>query len=159
MAELPELERQLEQRITAALARIGAGVERLGAGPTPALTRLQMELDAERAARAAADDALNQMQMPIAGDHSAEVDRLTRALDAQGFDNQRLRSSVAGLREELRRMREALDQGMADAPLVNRAMQAELEALRAVRAAETTEMADILSALAPLVDAEEHAHA
>ncbi len=156
---------ELEHRLIAAFTRIGAGVERLGAGlpgvdaqsaaQAGQIAQLQAALDAERAARVAADAALNDMQSPTFVEPSAEVDRLTRQLDAQGLDNQRLRSSVAQLREDLRRLREAAEGTLSDASLVNRAMQAELEALRAVRASETTEMADILSALAPLVEAEE----
>lgn len=157
MANLAEL----EQRIAAALARISAGVDRLrseidsdGAPMLQGeLARLQTELDTQRTARAAADTALCDMQM--SGGHTAEVDLLTRALDAQGLDNQRLRSSIAQLREELRRMVEALEDGNTDAPLINRALQAELESLRAVRASETTEMADILAALTPIIEAEE----
>ena len=157
MADLAEL----EQRIAAALARISAGVDRLrseiDADGAPMLqgelARLQTELDTERTARAAADTVLSDMQM--SGSHTAEVDRLTRALDAQGLDNQRLRSSIAQLREELRRMVGALEDGNTDAPLINRALQAELESLRAVRASETTEMADILAALTPIIEAEE----
>jgi predicted nucleic acid-binding Zn-ribbon protein len=163
---------ELEQRILAAFARIGAGVEVLGktakaAGSTPSaaqseeIARLQAALDAEREARLAAEEARAATSAEDMGvDLGAEVERLTRQLDAQGLDSQRLRSSVAQLREELRRLREATETGLADAPLINRALQAELEALRAVRASETTEMADILAALGPVIDAEEaQAHA
>ena len=89
-----------------------------------------------------------------------EVETLTRALDAQGLDVQRLSSTVAQLREDLRRLREAAEQGVVDPSLINRAMMAELDALRATRAAEVNEMNDILSALGPILDAEEaRAHA
>jgi predicted nucleic acid-binding Zn-ribbon protein len=91
---------------------------------------------------------------------TADVATLTRQLDAQGLDVQRLSGTVAQLREELRRLREAAEQGMADPQLINRAMLAELEALRATRAAETTEMAGILAALTPILETEEaRAHA
>jgi chromosome segregation ATPase len=163
MADLAEL----EHRIAAALARISAGVDRLAtpddapsAAQAEAIAHLEAALDAERAARVAADAALNDLQSPSPGADTAELDRLTRKLDAQGLDNQRLRSSIAQLREELRRLREAAEQGTIDAALVNRALQAELDALRAVRASEITEMADILAALGPIVEAEEgRAHA
>ncbi len=165
MAEFAEL----EQRLATALARIGAGVGRLASpndGPSDApsaaqaeaMAHLQAALDAERAARLAADAALNDLQSPVAGEDQVEMARLTRQLDEQGLDSQRLRSSVAQLREELRRLREAAEQGTTDAALVNRALQAELEALRAVRASEITEMADILATLGPIVDAEEARH-
>lgn len=158
---------ELEQRITAALARISAGVERLtsasdipteGPGTPQAdqIAHLQAELDRERALRVAADTALNEMQSPSSGSGPpAEVDRLIRQLDAQGLDNQRLRSSVAQLREELRRLREAAEDSLADAPLVNRALLAELDSMRAVRASETTEMSEILAALGLIVETEE----
>ena len=157
MAEIAEL----EQRIAAALGRIGAGVQRLvgvtdapSAAQAQEIAYLQAALDSERAARVAADAALYDLQLPGHAP-STEIDRLTRQLDAQGLDNQRLRSSVAQLREEVRRLREAAEQGTTEAALINRAMQAELEALRAARASETTEIVDILATLGSIVEAEE----
>lgn len=160
MAEIAEL----EQRISAALARISAGVDRLGksedapsAAQAEEIARLQAALDAERDARAEAEAALAAQPAAGAADAAlhAEVDRLTRQLDEQSLDNQRLRSSLAQLREELRRLREAVEGDIADAPLLNRALQAELESLRAARASETTEMAEILTQLGGIVEAEE----
>lgn len=160
MAEIAEL----EHRISAALARISAGVDRLGkaedapsAAQAGEIARLQALLDVERAARAEADAALAERRSTEETDVSvrAEVARLTRQLDEQSLDNQRLRSSLAQLREELRRLREAVESGVADAPLLNRALQAELESLRAARASETTEMAEILTQLGVIVEGEE----
>lgn len=160
MAEIAEL----EQRISAALARISAGVDRLGksedapsAAQAEEIARLQAALDAERDARAEAEAVLAAQPAAGAADAAlhAEVDRLTRQLDEQSLDNQRLRSSLAQLREELRRLREAVEGDIADAPLLNRALQAELESLRAARASETTEMAEILTQLGGIVEAEE----
>lgn len=163
MAEFAEL----EQRLTAALARISAGVARWpDPGTTPSayqaaqIEHLQATLDAERLARAEADAKAEAAPPADPAPLQAEIDRLTRQLDAQSLDNQRLRSSVAQLREELRRLREAAEPGLPDAAHLNRALQAELEALRVARASETTEITAILAALAPLVDAEEaRAHA
>ena len=161
---------ELEQRITSAFTRIVAGVEALSVAAPPThppdsadVANLQAELDEERMAHA----QLNE-RVKVLRDHDtmgqqvlrAEVERLTRQTDTQGLDMQRLRSSVTQLREDLRRLREAAEQGMADPGLINRAMQAELEALRATRAAEAGEMTEILAALGPIVDAEEtRAHA
>ena len=167
----------LEQRITAAFTRIVAGVEALTAAAPPVhppdtdmtadmsteLAAVLSDLDEERMAHAQLNERVkmlndqgNTRQQALV----AEVDRLTRHTDTQGLDLQRLRSSVTQLREDLRRLREAAEQGMADPGLINRAMQAELEALRATRAAEASEMSDILAALGPIVEAEEmRAHA
>ncbi len=178
MAQLEEL----EQRISAAFARISAGVEALSSGhtarelaeaaPAPsdtgptdtaALAALQDALDEERMANAQLTDRLRAIREQGGSTESglkSEVETLTRALDAQGLDVQRLSSTVAQLREDLRRLREAAEQGVVDPSLINRAMLAELEALRATRAAEANEMNDIMSALVPILDAEEaRAHA
>ncbi|MEO6299797.1 MAG: hypothetical protein ABIV25_08950 [Paracoccaceae bacterium] len=162
----------LEQRITSAFARIAAGVEALEAkavpqpvpvGDTVEVAKLQSALDEERMAHAQLAERLKMLREQDAKTHAAltaEVSSLTRHLDTKGLDVQRLSETVAQLREELRRLREAAEQGMADPQLINRAMLAELEALRATRAAETSEMADILAALTPIVEAEEaRAHA
>ena len=165
----------LEQRIASAFARIAAGVEALQAAPvavaelpsapvdTGEVDRLQAALDEESMAHAQLAERLKMLRDQDAKSQIAlttEVATLTRQLDAQGLDVQRLSGTVAQLREELRRLREAAEQGMADPQLINRAMLAELEALRATRAVETTEMADIIAALTPILDAEEvRAHA
>ena len=164
MAQIAEL----EQRIAAAFARIAAGVEAVEARPAPLPDtgeelRLQAALDEERVAHAQLGERLKEMQAQdekLQAEQKAEVATLARALDTRGLDVQRLSATVAQLREELRKLREAAEQGMADPQLINRAMVAELEALRATRAAETTEMADILAALTPILEAEEaRAHA
>lgn len=157
---------ELEQRIAAAFQRISDGVEALSArgAAAPALedpdalARLEEELEAERLTNA----QLNERLRALSNDRSAtetalrdEIAALTRALDEQGLDIQRLTSTVTSLREDLRRLREGAEGGVTDPALINRAMLAELEALRATRAAEAHEMADILAALGPVLDAEE----
>ena len=158
MSDLAEMER----RLRAALERIGAGIDQLAdqppvAAPPPGaadeIARLQEMLAAERQARAEAEAEREALRLPPEG--GAEVERLMRQVDAQSLDNQRLRASVASLREEVRRLSETMAQGVEDAALINHAMQAELEALRAQRASETTEMADILAELDRIVQAEE----
>ena len=173
MADIAELER----RITHAMARISAGVERLAATAAPALTpaptpamdeddeveRLRAALQEERMTNAQLTERLKSLHATQDADQAAlraEVDALSRQLDAAGLDTTRLRGSVVQMREDLRRLREAAEQGMADPQLINKAMLAELEALRATRAAETHEMQDIMAALGAVVDAEEaRAHA
>ncbi len=81
----------------------------------------------------------------------ARVEGLTRQLDVQGLDLQRLRKTTVQLRESLRTLREAEAAGVSDPHMINKAMLAELEALRAQRASETAEMDEILAELLPLV--------
>ncbi len=173
---------ELERRITAALERIGQGVAVL---TTPVLaemsvTTVEMAAGKDLAARQEAlaeeqmaNEQLNE-RLRMVHDQNAQalaktatqVESLTRALDEQRLETQALHKMVVRLREEMRALREAAEAGVSDPEQINKAMFAELEALRAERSAETTEMADILSAidtaldtaLAPLIRAKE-AHA
>jgi chromosome segregation ATPase len=161
MTELAEV----EQRVRAALGRIDAGIDRLPIGgpsaqQTEQIAHLQALLDAERQARAEAEAQLADLHEAVEAAAVEQGDaRLLRQIDAQGLDNQRLRASVAALREEVRRLSEALAEGLGDASLINHALVAELESLRAQRASETTEMTDILSELDRIVTEGETAHA
>jgi len=158
----------LEQRIAAAFARISAGVDAMASQPAtmpqaPPDDDLAMALDEERMANAQLNERLTMLHKRASQteqDLVDQVETLTRHLDAQGLDLQRLSSTVGQLREDLRRLREAAVQGVVDPGLINKAMLAELEALRATRTAEANEMNDILTALTPILEAEEaRAHA
>jgi hypothetical protein len=82
---------------------------------------------------------------------TARHDRLTRALDAQGLELQRMKKTVIQLRESLAALRETQTEAVADPHLVNRAMLTELEALRATRLTEMAQMEEILAELHPLI--------
>ena len=144
-----------ETRIMAALNRVAKGVEAMA---TPVAVAdaggLQLALDAECAKSAQLADKLRTMRdrdaVPTPPTQlEARVDKMTRQLDVQGLELQRMRKTNIQLREQLRMMREAADG--VDAGLVNKAMQAELDALRATRASEISEMDEILAELAPLI--------
>lgn len=182
---------ELERRITAALERIGAGLDRAMAAPPPpppppviavpttgSEALLRAELDEERmlnaqlqerikvvAAREAAlrEAALREarpaevkpVHVPVAqAQLEARIDKMTRQLDVQGLELQRMRKVTVQLREQLARLREAAEAGTTEPHLINKAMMAELEALRAARASEIAEMDEILSELSPLIGAE-----
>jgi hypothetical protein len=116
MQEIAELER----RITAALERIGRGVEGLTAAaatpsamlPESEFARLNDALDEERMANAQLNERL----------------RIHRDREAT------LAAEVADLTEQLA------------------GREAELDELRAARGAEAAELADIVSALTPLIE-------
>jgi hypothetical protein len=156
-----------ERRLAAALARIGAAADRL-AEPAPAglpvpdgepdsaeaveaamLRRKLAEAEATAADLAARVDVMRERQARLAS--------LTQQVDAQGIESQRLRMVNVQLREALRGLREALTDGIADAGQINRALQAEVEALRAARQGEAAEIESLLAALEPHVAAAEAA--
>ena len=168
MLEIAELER----RITAALDRIGLGLgalaeARASAPPDTAAaeaaaeveaTLLREALDEERMANAQVNERLRVLRGQGARAQAVaaeDADRLTRLLDEQGLEAQRLHKLCVKLREDLRQLREAAEAGTADAAMINKATLAELEALRADRLAEAAEMRDILAAIHPLLREEE----
>lgn len=161
---------ELERRITAALVRIGQGLERavrpaaepagapFGVGQDAAseaqIARLNEALDEERMVSAQLQERIRALRDREAADIrplQAEIDRLTRLLDSQGLEMQRLKKTVASLREQLRLLSEAQAEGRIEPHLINKAMLAELEALRAQRGAEAAELDEIIAALDPLV--------
>ena len=156
----------LEQRIMAALARIDAGVERRLAGAPPSgpspvimaeLDRLREELDEERMANAQLTERLKvqrERAERAAVDLRAEAVRLTVQVDEQALAMQRLVTATIRMREDLRRLRSERGQSV-DPALIDKAMAADLDAGEALRAAETAELADLVAALTPIVQAEE----
>jgi hypothetical protein len=152
----------LEQRITAALERIGKGVDRIAqrpqagqtqAGPSATEAALRAQLEEEKALTSQLQDRLRLLKDREAkGDLQAKIDRLTQQLDVKGLELQRMRRTNSALREQLAALQAAKG---GDAQATHRAMAAELDALRALRLAEVAEMDDILAALEPHLTAGE----
>jgi hypothetical protein len=158
---------ELEKRITAALERIGKGVDRLAAQPRPATassaaaassasaapvadSALRAQLEEEKSLTAQLQARLRATKEREAkGDLQEKLDRLTQELDVKGLELQRMRRVNASLREQLEALRTAQASGVTDPSLINKAMVTELEALRATRLTEIAEMDDILAALEP----------
>jgi chromosome segregation ATPase len=155
---------ELEQRIGAALERIGKGVERLsgrsaatgspsstaGLVPSGVEAALRAQLEEEKALTAQLQDRLRiQKERETKGDLQAKIDRLTQLLDVKGLEVQRLRRSVGTLREQLAALRSDQAAKVAEPGHINKAMAAEIDALRAMRMAEISEMDEILVALEP----------
>lgn len=151
---------ELEQRIASALDRIGKGLDDAAitsaalmadAGQSDA----QLALDEERMLTAQLNErlrAVKEKDGQMQAQFTAKIDQMTQQLDAQGAELKRMRNTTVQLREVLRILREASAQGLADPHLVNRAMLAELEALRATRLTEVAEMDEILAELSPLIE-------
>ena len=146
---------ELERRINAAFDRIGQAVDGFVPPTTGAGTgELQDALLTEQTANAQLTERLRvvkEREASQAAEAAEKVDRLTRALDAQGLELQRMKNTVIQLRESLRALREAQTEAVADPHLVNQAMLTELEALRATRLTEMAQMEEILAELHPLI--------
>ena len=151
---------ELEQRLALALDRIGAGIDGMpvlsAATSVPeASGDLQIALDEERMLSAQLNErlrAVKEKDTQTQSDTAARLAMMTEQLDAQGAELKRMRNTNIQLREVLHILREAAAQGVPDPHLVNRAMLAELDALRATRLTEVAQMDEILAELAPLIE-------
>ncbi len=151
---------ELEQRLASALDRIEAGLAAMPEPAAPAVVpgadiELQTALDDERMLSAQLNERLRAVKEKDAqaqAQFQAKSEEMARQLDAQGAELKRMRNTNVQLREVLRILREASAQGLSDPHLVNRAMLAELEALRATRLTEVAQMDEILAELAPLIE-------
>jgi predicted nucleic acid-binding Zn-ribbon protein len=158
---------ELEGRITAALERIGKTVDRLAQAPRsgPAATSaaeaaLRAQLEDEKSLNAQLQEKLRAAkEREPKGDLHDKIDRLTRQLDVQGLELQRMRRTAAALRDQLSALRAAQSAGVVEPHHINKAMAAELDALRAERLTEVAEIDEILAALDPHLSEAAHAGA
>ena len=163
MQDMPTIA-ELERRITAALDRIGQGLDRMPAGggatgpaaaPGEATAALEEALETERGAVAQLAErlrAVKDREAKAKGDLESQISDLTETRDQQGLELQRLRKTVGQLRDTLTAQNEATRAGVSEPQVINKSLLAELEALRAQRRSESAEMEAILTALSPLIE-------
>lgn len=145
---------ELQRRITAAMDRVAMGVEKVASAPSGPDPETAQALEDERIANAQLTERVRVLKKKS----DAEITRLrsqieeTEARMAElDLTLQRLRRANAELRDGANALREANAEGVGDAHLINKTMLAELEALRAERAADVAESTAIITALTPLV--------
>lgn len=148
---------ELERRVSHALDRISDAVNRMDAGrgeELAAALAAEREANAQLEARVA---AIKERQETKVAMLEAEVRDLRAALLQRDGEVQRMREVNAGLRQSNAALREANAAGLADAGLVNTAMEAELAALRATADGRRAELDAILARLEPLIEERVHA--
>jgi len=144
----------LERRISAALARIGAVLEAMPPAAATVDVVLSEALETERAANAQLTErvrAIKEKQEIVVTALEKKVAQLTRQLDASARELARQRSVNAELVETNRMLNDAARGTLATPELVNAAMESELTAMRAARAAEMAEIEEIMAELKPLI--------
>lgn len=151
---------ELERRITVALDRIGQGLSELGPQAAPneidgsELEALRAALEDERLVTAQLEERIKTLNARLDNrfaEATARVEKQAEAMEKLDTELQRLRGANDQLRASNVALREANEKGVGDAQLINKAMQAELEGLRAARAADAAESAAVLSAMEPLL--------
>lgn len=158
---------ELQTRLASALERIKAGVDGLSA-PAPEapavpdlsdeVARLTAQLEDERTANAQLEErvrAIKSTQDDTLATLQSEVERLRGMLETEESRTQKLARVNSDLRANNTALREAITAGVAEPHLVNKSMMAELEALRAVQAADRGELDAVLAELGPLIAAAE----
>jgi len=134
---------ELQGRIAAALDRIGQGVDRLVQGEAPdadELAALRQELADERIAN-------EQLKARVTALRERREALETELEDARQTSSESIRKVDA----DLQGLRAANEAGVVEPHLINNAMMAELEGLRATRAADRAETEAICSELAEAV--------
>lgn len=147
MSEIEEL----QQRILSAMDRVAQGVDALGGAETGALEALRDELSAEKASNAELNErvnALGKRQEEVIATIEAKARERLADLDSQ---LQKLRQANGQLAQACEALRDANAEGVGDPHLINKAMQAELEAIKSMRAAEMAEATEIIETLMPLL--------
>nr|WP_249200237.1 hypothetical protein [Thetidibacter halocola] len=164
----------MQTRLAQALERIGRtveGYEPPGAAPMPVaepppaaapeadpeeLRALQEALDEERLANAQLEERVRLLKARTGegGDTAALREQIAAQREAvAGLDAemQRLRQANDALREVSQALREANAKGVGEPHLINKAILAELDSLRAARAVDAAEAQALMSALTPIL--------
>lgn len=158
---------ELERRITAALDRIGAGLDGIGGDSGGPNAQAAAELDAAKAQIAELSQALDD-EKTVSAQFEERLKAVREKNERRNFameiqvqehqqatakldkDLQRLRRAAEDLRASNLQLREAMVAGVAEPHLINKAMLAELETLRATRSVEIAQADAVLAALEPL---------
>lgn len=146
----------LQARITAALDRITKGLEARADAPDPEETaKLRQQLDDANATNARLEGQVTELRDTVAARDAA----LAAADEARSesfvkldTDLQALRAANQQLRDTNRALRETHAAGVAEPQLINTSLEAELEGLRATRAADRAEVETVLAELARVID-------
>lgn len=157
---------ELHSRITRALDRISTGVEALGparsAAEGGAESEIATALEEERMANSQLEERVRQLHAQLenppegaAGAEAlaAQLAEQQEALAALDGELQRLRQANDMLMRSQAEMRAALEAGIGEPHLVNQAMLAELDSLRAARGVEEAEARALLAGLTPVLAA------
>ena len=149
---------ELQRRINAALDRIGQGLEAQSgsAGVDPAqLADVKQALEDEKLANEQLEErvkALREKRNTLEEELEALREQNAQALSRLDGELQSLRRANQQLRDNNVALREANAAGVGEAHLINKSMMAELESLRANRAADRAETSAILSELTAAIE-------
>ncbi|QUJ77444.1 hypothetical protein KDD17_05455 [Sulfitobacter albidus] len=146
---------ELQRRITAAMDQIAFGVDRIAAKPAAPDPDTLQQLEDERTANAQLQERVRGLRTKSEAEQAqlrAALDEAEARMAQLDIELQRVRRANAQLADACAALREANTEGVGEPHLINKAMLAELEGLRAARAADVAEASVILASLQPLID-------
>ncbi|MBU3258439.1 hypothetical protein KPG71_00280 [Roseovarius sp. PS-C2] len=147
---------ELQRRIIVALDRIGQGLEDRQAGAdVQEVETLRQQLEDERLACAQLEERLKKLHEKQDSQDEAAArarEEMAGKVEALDRDLQSLRKANQQLRDNNAALREANAKGVAEPHLINKAMLAELEGLRASHAADRAEADAILAELTRILE-------
>ena len=153
MTEINELER----RITAALERIGKSIESYNGGGNPEsaeLEQLKAALEDEKLVSAQLEERNKKLHEKLDGQTAGlaeELETQRMATATLDMEMQRMRAANDQLRASNTALREANERGVGEPHLINKAMLAELEGLRAARAVDRAETGAVVETINTLL--------
>jgi len=155
---------EFERRITAALERIGSGLDSLAQNPVQTsaepqvdndeLARLNEALEAEKMANAQLQERVNAIkdkQESSVQDMQNKIEELAAKLKDQETEVQKLKQVNSQLHQSNEELSKANEKSAADAQLINKEMQTELENLHATRKSDLAELETIMAELKPMI--------
>lgn len=148
---------EVSGRIMAALERVATGLDRLTDGARSEVDRLRDALDGEKHVNSELFErvqALEDRQSHAVAALEAKAREATDRVAALDKELQQLRGANGKLIEACDALRDANAEGVASPDLIDQSLQAELDAMRALRSAEMTEAQEIITALTPLLRAD-----
>jgi hypothetical protein len=152
MSEIEEL----SSRIMSAMDRVAAGLDRLAQVDDGEAAALRQALEDEKQVNAQLTErvrVLGERQEQAMATMEAKAAEAAERMMALDTEVQQVRKAQEMLSEACEALREANAAGVGDADLINRAMSAEIDALRAMRRAELAEADQIIAGLMPLLNA------
>ncbi|MEP1767631.1 MAG: hypothetical protein ABJJ53_13455 [Sulfitobacter sp.] len=146
---------ELQRRITAAMDQVAFGLDKMGAASSGPDEETLRKLEDERTANAQLEERVRSLRSKSETEFATlrtQVEEGAARMAQLDIELQRVRRANAQLSDACAALREANTEGVGEPHLINKAMLAELEGLRAARAADVAEASTILANLQPLVE-------
>ncbi|MEM6889449.1 MAG: hypothetical protein AAF636_15075 [Pseudomonadota bacterium] len=143
-----------QSRIMVAMDRLAAGVETIAGGSGTEAAVLKEALDEEKTVNAQLTErvrVLAERQDQALAAMEAKSSQAAARIEALDLEMQRLRQANEELQNACETLRAANEEGVGEPHLINKAMVAQLDAMKAMRRTEIAEADEIIAAMTPLL--------